>query len=86
MISGAAVTKRTARPFLLLDFPVDAAGKGEGTAFVWFDTLFALTVAASGHLRADAVSSFGVVRPPVPNPEYFSVDGLRKSTTSSFSL
>lgn len=84
MISGGVCTNRTTKSFLLLGLPLEVNGNGGGRPFCAVTAL--LNCVASGHLCAAAMSSFGFVDGRVPAPEYFSVDGFRKSTTSLFKI
>lgn len=71
IISGAVFANPTVSPFLLLGL-VNVGPSGPGLS-----SPSALTWCASGHLFAIAMSSLGLL---------FSVLGLRKSTTSLFSV
>jgi hypothetical protein len=79
MISGGVLTNETLTFFFLFGFGVYVS-RGLVTAL--------LTSEASGHLCAADVSIRGAGSCRVPSPGIlsFSVDGLRKSTTSSFRL
>lgn len=79
MISGGALAKPTVRFFFNLGRPLALAPTGS----MFPPSAALLTSAASGHLWAIATSILGAGNCRVPAPEYFSVDGLRKSTTSS---
>lgn len=78
IISGGVLTKPTVRFFLLFDLDLKPVS-GPTAPF---------KSAASGHLVAALVSMRGPAscRVPPPGMRSFSVDGLRKSTTSSLSL
>jgi len=73
MISGAVLTNPTVNPFRLFGFVKGCGARGGAAA-----SLARRTSCASGHRCATAMLILGRV--------LFSVDGLRKSTTSSFNL
>lgn len=87
IISGAVFAKATLKFFFFFAFPLLLCCSEPYGNVVPSAAAALLTCWASGHLEVMATSILGADdHCRVPSAEYLSVEGLRKSTTSSLSL